>query len=188
MALSPRHSRVLDHYFSNGFNQKQALLDAGYSSATAATGTAMIFSRPDVKKEMQIRRDRLSKKTEVTPEWIINRLRKVAAFDLPDIFDIHEDGSATVDLNLLTPDMAAAIGEYTVEESVVGKGDNAMIIRKARVKPRDMLGALAQLARIFGMFNDRVSISDEADTIKRIMEARRKAGLENAPPEEEDEE
>lgn len=181
--VSEAHMAVIDAYFANGcLSQRRALLACGYSPA-AASRPQIIFQRDDVADEIERRRKRREKRTDVTEEKIIAELAKLAFANVGDLLEVNEDGSAFMDFNKLTPDLKAALAEYQVETYderapvVDGEADVAGVavtVKKARVKFASKQAALDSLARIKGMFKDKVEVSGSVGLVERIQEARKR--------------
>lgn len=182
-AVSEAHRAVIDAYFANGcLSQRRALTACGYSP-TVANKPHVIFNRPDVQDEIDRRRRRREKRVDVTEEKIIAELAKLAFANVGDILEVNEDGSAFMDFNKLTPDLKAALAEYQVETYterapvVGGEADVAGVaveVKKARVKFASKQAALESLARIKGMFRDKIEVSGALSLVERIQEARKR--------------
>lgn len=178
--LSEAHIAVVDAYFANGcLSQRRALLACGYS-VSAANRPQVIFQREDVADEIDRRRRRREKRVDVTEEKIIAELAKLAFANVGDLLEVNEDGSAFMDFNKLTPDLKAALAEYqteTYDERQPGaeEGENVGVtVKKSRVKFASKQAALDSLARIKGMFKERVEISGSVGLVERIQEARKR--------------
>lgn len=180
--LSEAHARVVTEYFKIGcVSQRRALLASGYAATTASHMVHTVFGREDVQEEIQRRRDRLDRKTEVTEQRIIDELAKLAFASVGDLLEVNEDGSAYMDFNKLTVDQKAALSEYQVEtyeerhstENAEGESASSYVpVKKSRVKFASKQAALDSLARIKGMFKDKVEISGVMDMQERIAKAR----------------
>ncbi len=199
-ALSDLHRAVVDAFFDNGcVSRRRAMEAAGYSPASARNNTTGVFGREDVVKEIQRRRNMAQGRRGVTEDWIIEQFRKLASASMGDLLDVNEDGSAYLDLNAMTDDHRAALMEFTSEEAIekgTTEGEDGpelslTRVRKSRAKFASKQAALDSLARILGMFKDKlevggvVSIADKfAAARKRIVsdaDAERKNFIEPAP-------
>lgn len=179
-SVSEAHRAVIDAYFANGcISQRRALLACGYSTAVAAK-PYVIFQRDDVADEIERRRKRREKRVDVTEEKIIAELAKLAFANVGDLMEVNEDGTAFMDFNRLTPDLKAALAEYQVEtydEKASGGEDGVGVgvtVRKSRVKFASKQAALDSLARIKGMFKDKIEVSGSMGLVDRIQEARKR--------------
>ncbi len=117
---------------------------------------------PYVKETLDQRRKDYLKEMGVSPEKTLAEVAKLAFARLPDLFIINNEGEAVFNLNLMTPEIEAAIGEYTVDTYMQGRGKDAVEIKKVRVKLANKLDALEKLMRYFGMYekdNDQTTAS-----------------------------
>ena len=171
--ITPKERRVLDRYFLNGFNKKEAMEFAGYGSA--ATNTYNFFNRPIVKREIAERRERAREKFEITEDKVLQELAAIAFARLSNVLAIQEDGSAVIDLNDMGEAERAAISEFVVDEYKDGKGEDARDVKKVKVKFHDKAGALEKIMRHLGMFKDKVELGADADLVAILMEGRKQA-------------
>ena len=80
---------------------------------------------------------------------------------------VQKDGTAYFDLSQMTPDQAAAIQEYSVDEFAEGKagakgngrGEKGRAVKRMRIKLADKKGALDSIGKHLGMFVDRQEIT-----------------------------
>lgn len=177
--LAPLHRCLVDEYFKIGCrSKKRAALAAGYAMSSAMN-ISTVFNRPDVAAEVERRWQALDRKQEVTEERILQEYAKIAFVSPGDLLEVADDGTAVIDLTLLTPSTRAAIVEYSTEEEVVEAGKDeegdalpGVKVRKSKIKFGSKQAALDSLARIKGMFKDRVEMSGSMSLMERIQKAR----------------
>lgn len=173
--LTPAHQKVVDEYFANGcLSKKRAMLAAGYAQATPS---ALVFGRSDVMRAIETRYRRHREKVEVTEDRIIEELANIAFANLGDLLDVQEDGTALVDMGAITPEIRAALSEYSVEtypEKQLDEDGKPCVVevKKSRVKFHSKQAALESLARIKGMNRDKVEVSGTNDLMDRVAQAR----------------
>jgi phage terminase small subunit len=63
-------------------------------------------------------------------------------------------GDAHLDMSLVNRDKGVCIKEYTSETVLDGKGEDAHLVRKARIQMHDKLGALEKMGKHLGMFKE----------------------------------
>ena len=170
-------SKAVD-YFMRGLTKKAALLRAGYSESVASTDAKSVFDRDDVQEEIARRQVNLAKKANVDANWIVERLMSIADANLGDLIVIDDEGRASVDMALLTPDMRRALGEFTVDEYTKGRGPNAVPVTKMKIKTVDKLRALEMLGKHLNLFTDTIKIEGDADLINRLYAGRERVGAE----------
>ncbi len=179
--LSEKYIRTIEFYFENGFNKKEAMLSAGWSRVTAETNsTKHFFTREDVKEEIARRQAALAKRHELTTDWIITRLKRIsnASEALTKFKKVDEDGNLYWDFTDATFEDLKVISEFMTESYKDGRGKDAKIVRKFKLKARDEKGALDSLARIKGMFDDKMTVAGELSLVERLQRGRKRANKE----------
>lgn len=167
--LMPHHKRAVDEYFANGcMNWRSACIEAGFSGHSAPK----LWQEVTIQEEIFRRRARRARKTAVTEERIIEELAKVAFANFGDLLNVNEDGTAVVDLSLLTDEHKAALARYEAETITTDGNETEKVVRKAKIAFHDKLGALQQLARINGMFKDRVEVAVGLSLSDKVAQAR----------------
>lgn len=177
-----QHARVLDAWFANGCRSKRnALMAAGFEPSSLR-----IFNLPEVRAEIDRRLTmRMGWVEALTDERIIAEYAKIAFSSLGDLLEVAEDGSAYLDLASMSVEQRAAVAEYTVEtytEKEIGEGGEATEhpVKRSKIKFHDKKAALDALARIRGMFKDKVEVHGAVSLIEKVQAARQR----NAAPEE----
>ena len=61
----------------------------------------------------------------------------------------------------MSRDQAAAIQEFVVDEYMDGRGEDARPVKRTRFKLADKKGALVDIGRHLGMFNDKLKVEGE---------------------------
>lgn len=181
-AVSQAHRAVIDAYFANGcVSQRRALHACGYSDKSPVVS---VFGREDVRSEIDRRHKLQSRRRDLTEDRIKEEYAKIAFSNLGDLLEVNEDGSAYLDLTKLTEDQKAAMAEYQVEtyvEKTFEEGEDGekgtvigTPVKKSRIKFHSKLAALDSLARIMGLFKDRVEVSHTQSLVERIAAARQR--------------
>ncbi len=178
-AISERHLALVNEYFANGFNKRQAMVTVGYSKDSINGYQHRLFNHPDILKEIDRRRQSSQQRLNITQDMVLQEYAKLAFANFGDLLEIHEDGSATLDLAGITADQRAALAELNVEEyvdktSFDSEGKPARV-KKYRVKFHDKKAALDSIAKHLGMFTEKVEVSGELSIIDRILASRKRA-------------
>lgn len=71
--FTPRQTRFIEEYLVDG-NATQAAIRAGYSRRSAAAQGHENLRKPEVWAEIERRRTALAARTEITAEWVLQRL------------------------------------------------------------------------------------------------------------------
>lgn len=178
MALTDRRRKVIDAYMKC-FNKKQAMLEAGYSESMATTSANTIFSDPAVQAEIKRRQNLATHRSDITLDWIVERLKDIADANVGDMIDVYSDGTANINLLKMTPELRRAITKFSVDHYTEGRGKNAQTVKQVKVDTADKLRALELLVRHLGLSKEKVSVelSGEASLVEQLHRGRSQAGL-----------
>lgn len=153
------HIAVVREWFLNGCRSKRAACIAvGLSPSTAG----YMFRKAETQIEIARMRAVLARQdTELTEAMIVAEYRKIAFASLGEMLEIQDDGGAWLDMSSITDDQKAALAEYHVETYQVPGDENAegYQVKKSRIKFHDKKAALDSLARIKGMFKDKLDVN-----------------------------
>ena len=172
--LTHKEEVAIHEYIKTG-NWRQSLITAGYKPDTVRKQEDEIFARPKVANEIERRLQRQRKGRELTEDFVIQRMMNLADVNMGDVLIKLRDSN--YDLSVLTYDERYAIESITEEVYMEGRGDEARAVKQFKVKLSDKLPALANLARILGMFKDKVT-HEAGDSILEKLQAGRQAARE----------
>jgi len=88
VGLTAQQQLFVHHYAANGFaNQSDAYIKAGYKARgqVAYTGASALLSNPKVAAAVQIEREKIAKKLDITKERVLNELAAMAFYDAGDL-------------------------------------------------------------------------------------------------------
>jgi phage terminase small subunit len=178
MALTAKRRKVVDEFMKCA-NQKEAMLAAGYSQSMSATRSADIFKDPAVMREIERRQNLATHRSDVTLDWVVERLKAVADANLGDALDIYSDGTASINFNKLTPQLKKALNKFTVSTKKDGRGGDVIVDNKVGFS--DQLKALELLVRHLGLSKEKtaVELTGEVSLVERLHAGRSRAGLED---------
>src|SRR5436190_3999556 len=77
MALTAKQQRFCEEYLID-LNATQAAIRAGYSEKTAMEQGYQLLQKTSVQGSIQECQKKLSEKTELTTEWVLNRFRDIS--------------------------------------------------------------------------------------------------------------
>jgi phage terminase small subunit len=170
IGLTDQHMKVIDNFFANGFMQKPAARDAGFTGPGYAS---LLFKRDDFKKEVDRRLKAREKRYGITKDKVLDEYAKIAFTRFDDYYTIDPvTGDAMVDLSRVTPETLSAIGEYSVDTYMEGRGDEAREVKRVRIKLADKQRALDAISRIMGYNDDSVTIKGGLTIVERLQEGR----------------
>ena len=176
--LTAQHDKAMHRYLTNGFKKGEALMFAGYSESVARTNPECVFGLKKFKEELERRLKRLRTKYLYTEELVLEEIAKVAFANMIDYMTIDfETGDGLVDLKWTTPEQLAALGEYTVETYMQGRGDDAVEVKRARVKMHGKLQALDMLMKYHGAYKNILDGKGNGeDLVAILLSARKRTG------------
>jgi len=140
--FTPRQEKFIEEYVMKG-NAAEAARNAGYSVKTADRIGHALLRNIEIAEEIARRRAEI-RKTSITPERIIREYLRLLNVDMKDIADWGPDGVKPRPSDALTEEQTAAISEIAETQSGI------------KVKLHDKKGILDSLARIAGMFVEKV--------------------------------
>jgi phage terminase small subunit len=169
--LSKREEVFAREYLVN-LNGKRAAIAAGYSESTAEVQASRLLRKSKVKTLIAaLTKDKLDK-LEISANWVLGELRKLAGYDAGAIFNgslkpIKEwDASARTALVFLDHD---PLFEY------FGKGQRKHIGNTVKVKLADKLRALELLGKYLKLSTEKVEVTASDDLAALIAEGRKRA-------------
>ncbi len=170
--LSDKQHRVVTEYFANGMNEGQAMLSAGYNESTARDHPERVFRHPAVVAEIERRQERMALAANLDQAWIIERLMALAdgSRTLAKYKKVTKAGQLYWDFTGVSEVELALIKTLTTESVASGQGE--AILQKFKIDTTDPLAVLNSLARIAGLFQDRIKIESDEGVIEILQSAR----------------
>jgi hypothetical protein len=163
--IHPRHLKVIDAYEKLNFSsQRAALLMCGYSESTATTGASSVFLRPDVREEIEKRKERRRKKLEVNEDLLVQRLGWLITANPGEIIQKLREND--YDLSVLTEEEKYAVGELAQIDTST---DNTTTTRY-KVKLESALAAIDKMMRKLGLYKDKVEHTMPGMSIVELLE------------------
>ena len=180
--MNDRQYRLVNEYFLHEGNRGEALRAAGYADTTSKTMTDRIFNHPLVVDAIKKRRAAISKKVELTQEWVIEQFMSLATagIRLTKFKKVAEDGTLYWDFTGATEKELEAVYLIGMEMYTEGRGEFAREVKKFKINDMDPVNALQALARIQGMFSDRLKIEGDDEVVKLLQEGRRRVKFDEA--------
>jgi len=107
-----------------------------------------------------------ARRAEISIESVLLELAKIGFANIDDFIEVDpHSGAPLTNFKKSNRDQRAAISEVTVEEFVVGRGDDAREVRKTKFKLADKRAALVDLGKHLGAFASDAG-SDTTITIR----------------------
>lgn len=170
MALTAKQQRFVEEYLVD-LNATQAAIRAGYSADTARQTASENLSKPDIASAIEEAQARRSMRTNITQDQVVRELARIGFADIRKVVtwrngaptfnedDAEDSGDVRISIAnfvSLTPsdeiddETGAAIAEVSQTK------DGAL-----KVKMHDKKGALVDLGRHLGMFNDKLHLGGD---------------------------
>ncbi len=156
--MTPKQEEFVRQFLID-LNATQAAIRAGYSVKTANEQGARLLANVSVQRAISGAMDRRAKRTEITAERVLQEFAKIAFFDPRGLF--NEDGSPK-SVTELDDDAAASVAGLDVVE-LYDDGEKLGQVKK--IKLADKLGALTQIGRHLGMFNDKLQVTQDLSAL-----------------------
>lgn len=86
--LTPKQERFVSEYLID-LNATQAAIRAGYSEKTARQMATENLSKPAIQEALRKARQRQQKRTEITADFVLNELMKIASDEAGDETNSH---------------------------------------------------------------------------------------------------
>jgi phage terminase small subunit len=161
-------------------NGKQSAIEAGYSVHTAAMQASRLLTRDNVVAAIERVKNKLVIRHEVTLDWVITELKKIAGANMGDYFEVGADGLPRLNWSRLTRDQKAAMSEVTVD--IVGSEpigerieDGAVYdvfapVKRVRFKLHDKRAALVDLGKHLGLFDGHEAGGDVINVMNQVVQ------------------
>ena len=157
--LTAKQARFCEEYLVDG-NAAGAARRAGYSDNTAQIASSEILRKPHIAERIAELQAAVSRRTEITVDRVRRELGLIAFANVDDFMGSTMEGDPYIDVSKLTRDQKAAIAEFTVEDFVEGRGEDARAVRRVKMKLWDKRAALVDLGRHLGMFDEKMRLED----------------------------
>lgn len=139
--LTAKQKRFCDEYLID-MNGTQAAIRAGYSEKTANEQAAQLLAKLSVSEYISERREKLSKKLEITQERVLEELARIG---FSNIKDFVNGGNNVLELKHIEEAKTAAVAAVKTR-----LGDDGSV--NTEIKLHDKVSALEKLARHLGLF------------------------------------
>lgn len=158
MALNERQRRFVEEYLVD-LNATQAALRAGYSQKTAYSQGQRLLKNAEIAAAVKKRTDARIKRTDITADFVLTELMKIAAANLTDFITIGKRNRISI---IPTQDVPA---DKLAALSGIKKGKNGEL----EIKTHDKLRALEMLMKHLGLFDK--SDGDDENSLAEFLKA-----------------
>jgi hypothetical protein len=172
--LTDKQYRAVAEYFTNGFNKREALLSAGYSRTVAEGNPQQVFTAECVVAEVRRRHGLKDKQAELNKDWLVSQFMKLATASatLSRYKRVADDGTLYWDFTGATEEHLALVHGLAVEFYTDSSGDEKRDIKKFKINETDPIQVLTALARIEGLFADRLKLEGDDGVVEALQAGR----------------
>ncbi len=186
MALTPKQQAFVAEYLID-LNATQAAIRAGYSAETANEQGSRLLANVSVKAAVESAMEERASRTQITADRVLTELAKLGFSDIRRAVKWHSQVNvAAVDSDA---DMEALASEGAIRFAVANQvelissgdidDDTAAAIAEVsqsstgalKIKFHDKKGALVDIGRHLGMFNDKLQLSGDLTVLINKPEA-----------------
>jgi phage terminase small subunit len=156
--LTPKMQIFRDEYLVK-LNATQAYIKAystsqrTISQAVAEANGPRLLGNARVAASIRDAMQERSRRTEISADMVLRELAAMGFANMSDYVTVQGDGTAFVDLSVVTKEQWAAVQEITIDEYTEGKGEYARDVKKVKIKLADKKGNLELIGKHLGMFN-----------------------------------
>jgi phage terminase small subunit len=147
--LTAKRARFVEEYLIS-LNASDAARKAGYSKKTAHQVGWELLREPEIQQAIAAARDKLSAELQIQLTDITRELARLGFANLADFHGITPDGEPFVDLSACTREQLAALQDLQVEDYIEGRGEDARMVRRVKIRLADKTKALEKLAELLG--------------------------------------
>jgi phage terminase small subunit len=150
------------------------MISQGYKESSARMNSHSFFKNRAVQTEIQKREREMAERYEISKEWIVERLARIADSGkiLSRYRKIDAGGSLYWDFRGASREDLEIIQDLTVEEYKEGRGPGAADVKKTKISVQSSLQALEGLARILGYNQDKLKVEGDLTVVEQLQAGR----------------
>lgn len=148
--ITPKQRRFVDEYLID-LQCYRAAIRAGYSERSAPSIASQLLKNPKIHAAVQDAIEERAKRTRITQDRVLLELFRLATANMAEYIRVQEDGTAVVDLTHMTADQGAAIQEIISDYYIEGTGEDAVPVKKIRLRLHPRTKALELLGKHLGL-------------------------------------
>jgi hypothetical protein len=124
---------------------------AGFSGGNSSR----LARRPEIVARVRELQARAAELAELDAAWVLLKAKRLASFNVDDFLTPpNEHGIRYIDISKASRAMLETLAELTVEETTDGRGEEAVGIRRTKIKGHDPLAALTLIAKLIEAIKD----------------------------------
>jgi hypothetical protein len=123
-------------------NATQAAIRAGYSAKSARVVGCRSITKANIAAAIEKDRTKRAERTELTQDWVVEELRKIAAANMCDYMKSTPAGDPYLDFSALSRDQGAVLAEVPFKKDVKFKRQSEIRMLFVPKDHRDTKGAI----------------------------------------------
>lgn len=153
--LNAKHKAFADKYLEDPERNARKAYKAVYGrkvkDAAADAASSRLLKNVKVRNYIDVIEERTTDKVELSVEWTKAKLKRFAESKITDYFNIKKGNIYLKDLHKLPPEAIDCIQEISETKEGI------------RIKLVDKKSSVTDIARILGLFDDKLSLSGKVD-------------------------
>ena len=142
-------------------NASAACLRAGYATKNPDAVGAQLLAKPHVAGVVAVSMAKRAKRTEITADRVLKELARLGFVNMADFVTMDGSETPVLDFSRVTREQMAAVSEITQDTYLDGKGEDAKVVKRTKIKLYDKNTALSQLAKNLGITPETLNIKAE---------------------------
>lgn len=156
--LEPKQAMFVREYLKD-LNATQAAIRAGYSKKTARSIASENLSKPAISEAVRLGVEKRAAKAEVTSDFVLGQLLKLACIDPADLFDENGNLKSIHDIPAAARQAISSVETETRRERNGPDKEDVEVVTTKKVKLWDKKGSLELLARHLGLLKDNIVLT-----------------------------
>lgn len=167
--LTERQKALIHWYFHPSIHKvkRKALEAAGYSTSTATANPMAIFNHPSVAAAIAEQEEELNQRFHIDAEWLSRKAKILVEANMGEILEKLNANEG--DVSCLSAEEKYQLSELTQETFTMGRGKDAVPVKKLKLKAESRLKGIDTLAKLHGL-NKEVATVNVGLTVVEILQ------------------
>lgn len=175
--FTEQQKKFCDEYLID-CNGRRAAMAAGYSTKSADQMGYQLLKHPLVREYLRKGIQKNTKRNNISADRVLQEIAKVAFASLGAFMSIDKDGNIQFKLQNnkkldAKADPLGVLSQFEQETYMDGRGENAQLVKKTKIKLLDKMKALDMLGRYLMLFDGAGASEDPITTAQKIGAALR---------------
>jgi len=158
--MTPKQEKFCREYLIT-LNATDAAIKAGYAKNSAKVIGCENLTKPDIKAFLAKKSKKHEEKCDISREWVLNELKKVAGVDIKNYLDIDEGGGIQAktweEIGDKSPALQSIEEKRIIRQAQDTSGD-ILVDSTVKFKTHDKVKALHLLGKHLALFDDTLNV------------------------------